>query len=121
MYESAKTQHSTMKVGTFAAESVFDIIQQMAIYQSNTQLEQLFNDFVRPVLKRDGKNSKMVAKNVDRLKQQQRKAYQLLNDILLSTNDDCMVFVSENIEKIQELVLTTLKMNCSPTQVTRLK
>lgn len=121
MFESAKTQHSTMKPGTFAAESVCDIIEQLAVYQSHEQLQQLFAEFVRPILQKNGKKSPQAAKNADRLKTQQRKAYQLLNDILESANDGCVAFVAENIGDIQELVLSSFKTTCNPTHATRLK
>lgn len=110
-----------MKPGTFAAESVCDIIEQLAVYQSHEQLQLLFTEFVRPVLQMDGKKSPLVAKNKDKLKTQQRKAYQLLNDILESTNDGCVAFVAEKSNAIEELVLSSFKTTCNPTHASRLK
>lgn len=62
-----------------------------------------------------------VAKSREKLKRQQRKAYQLLNNIMSSDQDECIEFFDENVEQIQDLVLTALKTTCNTTQAARLK
>lgn len=89
------------------------------MYQSIEHIKTLFDDFIKPVLKKLKKVG--VAKNGEKLKRQQRKAYQLLNNVMSSDQEECVEFFDENIEQIQDLVLTALKTTCNTTQAARLK
>lgn len=119
MFESAKEQQKTLEAGTFAAEAIFDIMEYLALYQTAEQLKSIFNDFITPVLKKTRKPE--ISKNVEKLKRQQRKCYEMLSNIMTSENDGCLEFVTENITQIQDLVLGSLKTTCNTTQAARLK
>lgn len=119
MFESAKAQQKSNDPGSFMSEAIFDIIEHLVLYQSADQLKTLFDEFVVPVLKKVKKTG--VAKNVEKLKRQQRKAYELLHNILISENEECLDFINENLHQIQDLVLSALKTTCNTTQAARLK
>lgn len=120
LFEVAKATHKSHETGSFASESIFDIVERLAVYQSSDQLKQLFNDFIVVVLQRKTKKSN-VAKSLEKLKKQQRKAYELLLNILTSDTEGSAEFVENNIEQIKELVLQSLKTTCNTTQAARLK
>lgn len=120
LFEVAKATHKSHEAGSFASESIFDIVECLAVYQSSDQLKQLFDDFIVVVLQRKTKKP-TVAKSLEKLKKQQRKAYQLLLNILTASTDGSTEFVDENIEQIKELVLQSLKTTCNTTQAARLK
>ncbi|KAJ6631724.1 RRP12-like protein [Pseudolycoriella hygida] len=119
LYEVAKTTHASHEAGSFASESIFDIIDRLAVYQSSDQLKQLFDDHIDGVLKRKTKKP-TVAKSLEKLKKQQRKAYELLLNILTSTTEGSVEFVDANIDQIKDLVLQSLKTTCNTTQAARL-
>lgn len=120
LYDVAKASHKSHEAGSFASESIFDIVERLAVYQSSEQLKQLFDDFISVVLKRKAKKS-TVAKSMEKLKKQQRKAYELLLNILTSSTEGSAEFVEENMEQIKDLVLQSLKTTCNTTQSARLK
>lgn len=120
LFDVAKATHKSHEAGSFASESIFDIVECLAVYQSAEQLKDLFDDFIAVVLKRKWKKS-TVAKSIEKLKKQQRKAYQLLLNILTTSTEGAAEFVDENIEQIKELVLQSLKTTCNTTQAARLK
>lgn len=66
-------------------------------------------------------SKKIKSKTVDKLKQKQRNAYQLLYNILSSDRPECLEFVQENIAQVQNLVLSALKTTCSTTLDARLR
>lgn len=99
----------------FTADSIFDIIELLALYQPADVLKDLYDSFVSTVLKKHAKKS-----SVEKLKRQQRKAYQMLLNILTSPNKGCIEFCEENLLIIQDLVLTSLKTTCNTTQAARL-
>lgn len=121
LFEVAKTTHKSHEAGSFASESIFDIVERLAIYQSSDQLKQLFDDFISVVLRRQTKKKSTVAKSMEKLKKQQRKAYQLLLNILTTPTEGSAEFVDANIEDIKKLVLQSLKTTCNTTQAARLK
>lgn len=120
LFEVAKATHKSHEAGSFASESIFDIVECLAVYQTSDQLKQLFDDFIAVVLQRKMKKS-TVAKSLEKLKKQQRKAYQLLLNILTSDTEGSAEFVDANMEQIKELVLQSLKTTCNTTQAARLK
>lgn len=120
LYEVAKATYKTYEAGSFSSESMFDIVECLAVYQSSDQLKELFDDFIAVVLQRKTKKSN-VAKSLEKLKKQQRKAYELLLNILTSSTEGSVEFVEENIDRIKELVLQSLKTTCNTTQAARLK
>lgn len=120
LFETAKTTHKSFEAGSYAAESIFDIVERLAVYQTSEQLKELFDDFIVAVLQRKYKKS-TVAKSIEKLKKQQRKAYELLLNILTSTTDGSIEFVENYIEQIKGLVLQSLKTTCNTTQAARLK
>lgn len=119
MYEIVQQQQTESEAGTIKSEALYDIVENLALYQSSEKLKRLFDDFVYPVLTRAKRAA--VAKGVEKIKKQQRKAYQLLQNILSSDLPGCVAFVETNIRQIQDLVLSALKTTCNTTQAARLQ
>lgn len=119
MYGIVQQQQTESEAGTFKSEALYDIVENLAIYQSTDKLKGLFDDFVSPVLNRAKKS--VVAKGVEKIKKQQRKAYQLLQNILSSDQPGCVEFVNKNVRQVQDLVLSALKTTCNTTQAARLQ
>lgn len=119
-YAMAQEMQSKAEAGTFQSDALYDIVEQLALYQSAEQLKQLLDEFIGPVLRKQ-KKAAGLAKGVERVKKQQRKAYVLLQSVLASERDECVAFVAANAAAIEELVLTALKTTCNTTQAARLK
>lgn len=119
LFVIVQQQQSECEAGNFKSDALYDIVENLALYQTSEQLRKLFDEFVAPVLKKAKKPS--VAKRVEKVKKQQNKAYQLLQNILSSDQPGCVEFANENIKDIQNLVLTALETTNSTTKVTRLK
>lgn len=118
-YESAKKYHDEEKskeAGSFKSKAIFELIEELATYQQVEQIAELFEEFIVPVL-----SKKIKSKTIDKLKQKQRNAYQLLYNILSSERPECLEFVQENIAEVQNLVLSALKTTCSTTLDARLR
>lgn len=120
MYGIAQQQQKDAEAGSFKSEALYDIIENLALYQTAEQLKVLFDEFITPVLRKT-KKAPSVAKGVEKIKKQQRKAYLLLQNVLGSELTECQSFVAANLEQIQELVLSALKTTCNTTQAARLK
>lgn len=116
-FVNAKNEHKKKEElgDSFASESIFDIIEHLAVYQSSEELKQLFDDVIVKVLQQKMK------KSIEKLKKQQRKAYQLLLNILTASTEGSAEFIEENFEQIKNLILKSLKTTCNTTQAARLK
>lgn len=119
MYGIVQQQQTESEPGTFKSEALYDIIENLALYQSADTLKSLFDSFVTPVLTKAKRAA--VAKGVEKIKKQQRKAYQLLQNVLSSELPGCVEFVDAHIQNIQNLVLSALKTTCNTTQAARLQ
>lgn len=119
LFENAKTQLTSTATGTFENDSIFDINCALVLYQSEDVIKTFFESYIVPVLKKE--KSKIVAKDDQKLKKQQRKTYELLRDILTSDIGPCKKFSKKNVVALQKLLLEAFGTSCSVCQAARLK
>lgn len=74
LFETAKTQLSNTAVGTFEYDAIFDINAVLLLFQTSEIIRVFFEEFIVPVLKNE--KSKLVAKDEQKLKKQQRRTYE---------------------------------------------
>lgn len=103
------------KCAAFSYESHFDIIVELATFQSVDQLNELYLDYISPTIRNAKKGG--VARTI---KERQLKSYILLKNILSSENNDCQQFVEQNLKKIQKLLLMAVQTKKQSSQVMRL-
>lgn len=102
--------------GPFVYEACFDIVVCLALYQSNEQLKELFDDYIAPTLKNAKKGG--ITRSI---KERQLKSYELLKNILLSENAGCQAFVAAHVKEIHKVLLGTVlesKNNAKVMQLT---
>lgn len=121
MYRMAQQQQEAVGAkGTFQSQALYDIVGILALYQSADELKRELDTFVGPVLRKQ-KKAPGVSGSVETIKKQQRKAYVWLENVLSSEREACVLFVRQNLELVQDIVLSALKTTCNTTQVSRLK
>uniref|UniRef100_A0A0K8U887 RRP12-like protein n=2 Tax=Bactrocera latifrons TaxID=174628 RepID=A0A0K8U887_BACLA len=119
LFETAKTQLSNAAVGTFEYDSIFDINAALLLFQTSEIIRVFFEEFIVPVLKNE--KSKLVAKDEQKLKKQQRRTYELLRDILTSESASCQKFARKNSIALQKLLLDAFATSCAVCQAARLR
>ncbi|XP_053948868.1 RRP12-like protein [Anastrepha ludens] len=119
LFETAKTQLSSTTVGTFEYDAIFDINAVLLIFQTCEVIRVFFEAFIVPVLKNE--KSKLVAKDEQKLKKQQRRTYELLRDILTSDAASCQKFARKNSIALQKLILDAFATSCAVCQAARLR
>ncbi|XP_004527369.1 RRP12-like protein [Ceratitis capitata] len=119
LFESAKTQLSNTDVGTFEYDAIFDINAALLVFQTSEAIRVFFEEFIVPVLKNE--KSKLVAKDEQKLRKQQRRTYELLRDILTSEAASCQKFTRKNSIALQKLLLDAFSTSCVVCQAARLR
>ncbi|XP_067641369.1 RRP12-like protein [Eurosta solidaginis] len=119
LFDTAKTQLSSTAVGTFEYDAIFDITAALLLFQSSEVIRQFFETFIVPVLKNE--KSKLVSKDEQKLKKQQRRTYELLRDILTSESASCQKFGRKNSIALQKLLLDAFATSCAVCQAARLR
>lgn len=102
-------------IGTFSYQAYFELLIELAVYQSTEQLSELFTEYIEPTLRNAKKGGITQV-----IKERQSKSYQLLQNILESDNAGCKKFVSENLLQIQKALLNTLQNRKDSSQDARL-
>lgn len=75
MFEAANKQLEAAAVGTFEYDSIFDITASLLLFQTCEIITKFFETYIVPVLMKNEK-SKLVAKDDQKLRKQQRKTYE---------------------------------------------
>ncbi|XP_017466364.1 PREDICTED: RRP12-like protein [Rhagoletis zephyria] len=119
LFETAKTQLSNTAVGTFEYDAIFDINAALLLFQTSEVIRVFFETFIVPVLKNE--KSKLVSKDDQKLKKQQRRTYELLRDILTSEAASCQKFGRKNSIALQKLLLDAFVTSCAVCQAARLR
>lgn len=75
LYDTAYKQLQGTAIGTFEYDSIFDITSALTLFQTCEVIREFFESFIVPVLMKNEK-SKLVTKDEQKLKKQQRKTYE---------------------------------------------
>ncbi|XP_013109377.2 RRP12-like protein [Stomoxys calcitrans] len=120
LYDTAYKQLQGTAVGSFEYDSIFDITAALTLFQTCEVIREFFESYIVPVLMKNEK-SKLVARDEQKLKKQQRKTYELLRDILTSEAASCQKFARKNLIALQKLLLEAFSTSCAVCQAARLK
>ncbi|XP_037936985.1 RRP12-like protein [Teleopsis dalmanni] len=119
LFESAKSQLVKETLGSFEYDAVFDVTAALVLFQTSENIRIFFDTYIVPVLKNE--KSKLVAKDEQKLKKQQRKTYELLRDLLTSERPSCQKFARKNVVALQKLLLEAFTTSCAVCQAARLR
>lgn len=124
LFESAVVQMNSKAPGSFMYDTLFDIVEAMTLFQSCDKIQELFKNYIVGTLVKD-KKEKKAEEGAEKLKDQSlrrrlKKAYKLLQDIMMSENEGCVDFVSSELENIEKILTSTTYKVIEGTQVMRL-
>nr|AJC98364.1 AGAP002961 [Anopheles coluzzii] len=119
MFNVALQQLQEKAPGTFIYDTLFDIVEQLALYQTKEKLEEIYKKYISVILKQDRKQD-TVAKRDANLRRQMKKALKLLREILSSENEGCVAFVADKLGNIEKLLLGTMHQTYDGIQAPRL-
>lgn len=102
-------------IGVFAYQAYFELLINLAVYQSSEKINELFVGYIEPTLRNARKGGV-----TQLIKERQNKSYELLRNILESENTGCQKFVNKNLLQIQKALLNTLQNRKSNSQDIRL-
>lgn len=75
LFDTAHKQLEGTAVGSFEYDAIFDITAALVLFQTCEVIKEFFETYIVPVLMKNEK-SKLVAKDDQKLKKQQRKTYE---------------------------------------------
>ena len=84
LYDAAYAQLSSTPVGSFEYDAIFDVNASLVLFQTSEVIRSFFEAYIVPVLKND--KSKLVTKDEQKLKKQQRKTYEYVPTIQFKNN-----------------------------------
>lgn len=124
LFESAIEQMNSKAPGSFMYDMLFDIVEAMALFQSCDKIKELFKNYIVGTLVKD-KKEKQAEEGGEKLKDQSlrrrlKKAYTLLQDIMMSENEGCMEFVASELDNVEKILTSTTYKVVEGTQVMRL-
>lgn len=124
LFESAIEQMNSKAPGSFMYDMLFDIVEAMTLFQTSDKIKELFKNYIVGTMIKD-KKEKLAEEGGEKLKDQSlrrrlKKAYKLLQDILMSENDGCTEFVSSELENIEKILTGSTYKVVEGTQVMRL-
>uniref|UniRef100_A0A2M4A4V3 Uncharacterized protein n=1 Tax=Anopheles triannulatus TaxID=58253 RepID=A0A2M4A4V3_9DIPT len=119
MFTTALQQLQEKAPGTFLYDMLFDIVEQLALYQTHEKLEEIYARYITVILKRE-KKQETVAKTNANVRRQMKKALKLLREILASENEGCVQFVEAKLGNIEKLLIGTLHLSFEGIQAPRL-
>ncbi|KAL7025273.1 hypothetical protein ACKWTF_013427 [Chironomus riparius] len=123
LFENALKEMASKPPGSFIYDSLFDLIEALAMYQSCDKLTELYKSYIVTTLIKDKKDveAEDSKKNKDsNLRRRLKKAYKLLQDMLSSENDGCTDFVAAELNNIEKILSSTSYKVIEGTQVMRL-
>nr|XP_019560986.2 RRP12-like protein [Aedes albopictus] len=119
MHTVALNELTTKAPGTFIYDMLFDVVEQLSLYQSSEKLDDIYQRYISVILKRD-KSQETVAKTNANVRRQMKKAFKLLKEVLASDNAGCVEFVAAKRGNIEKLLLGTLHATFDGIQAPRL-
>ncbi|XP_050071792.1 RRP12-like protein [Anopheles maculipalpis] len=120
MFNVALQQLQEKAPGTFIYDTLFDIVEQLALYQTKDKLVEIYNKYITVILKQDRKQE-TVAKKSANVRRQMKKAFKLLREILASENEGCVGFVEAKLGNVEKLLLGTMRTTYEGIQAPRLE
>ncbi|XP_043659100.1 RRP12-like protein [Drosophila teissieri] len=118
LFENAQGQLAASAVASFEYDALFDINAAIVRVQKCKGIEVYFEKYMAPILRND--KSKLVAKDEQKLKKQQRKTYELLRELMTSEQSSCQKFTRKNSIVLQQILLEAFNTSCSVCQASRL-
>ncbi|KAH8336109.1 hypothetical protein KR074_003291 [Drosophila pseudoananassae] len=119
LFETAQGQLADSALASFEYDALFDINAAIVRVQNCRAIQAYADKFMVPILKNESK-SKLVAKDEQKLKKQQRKTYELLRELMTSEQPSCQKFTRKNGISLQQLLLEAFTTSCSVCQAARL-
>lgn len=120
LFERGMEQLKTTRPGTFLGDSVFDIVEILAMFQSRPKLKLFYEKYITVILKQK-QNPEIVAVEELRKRKQQKKCYSILEEILLSDNVGCVDFVRSNLISMEKVFVSTHTTTIIGARVARVK
>ncbi|TDG39923.1 hypothetical protein AWZ03_013655 [Drosophila navojoa] len=118
LFESAQSLLAASAVASFEYDSYFDINAAIVRVQKCRGIEAYFEKYMAPVLRND--KSKLVSRDEQKMKKQQRKTYELLRELMTSELPSCQKFTRKNCISLQQILLEAFNTTCSVCQASRL-
>ncbi|KAH8356903.1 hypothetical protein KR200_011355 [Drosophila serrata] len=118
LFETAQGQLASSAVASFEYDALFDINAAIVRVQKCRNIEAYFEKYMAPILRND--KSKLVAKDEQKLKKQQRKTYELLRELMTSDQASCQKFTRKNSQVLQQILQDAFNTSCSVCQASRL-
>ncbi|XP_060661912.1 RRP12-like protein [Drosophila nasuta] len=118
LFESAQELLAGSAVATFEYDAYFDINAAIVCVQKCRGIEAYFEKYMAPVLRND--KSKLVSRDEQKLKKQQRKTYELLRELMTSEQASCQKFTRKNCLQLQQILLEAFDTTCNVCQASRL-
>ncbi|EDW65473.1 RRP12-like protein [Drosophila virilis] len=118
LFESAQSLLAESAVASFEYDAYFDINAAIVRVQKCRGIEAYFEKYMAPVLRND--KSKLVARDEQKMKKQQRKTYELLRELMTSELPSCQKFTRKNCILLQQILLEAFNTTCSVCQASRL-
>ncbi|EDW00336.1 RRP12-like protein [Drosophila grimshawi] len=118
LFESAQSMLAGSALASFEYDAYFDINAAIVRVQKCRGIEAYFEKYMAPVLRND--KSKLVARDEQKMKKQQRKTYELLRELMTSDQPSCQKFTRKNCLALQQILLEAFNTTCSVCQASRL-
>ncbi|KAH8387862.1 hypothetical protein KR093_009905 [Drosophila rubida] len=118
LFESAQELLAASAVASFEYDAYYDINAAIVCVQKCRGIEAYFEKYMAPVLRND--KSKLVSRDEQKLKKQQRKTYELLRELMTSEQASCQKFTRKNCLQLQQILLEAFNTTCSVCQASRL-
>ncbi|KAM8718828.1 hypothetical protein ACLKA7_001524 [Drosophila subpalustris] len=118
LFENAQGLLAASAVASFEYDAYFDINAAIVRVQKCRGIETYFEKYMAPVLRND--KSKLVSRDEQKLKKQQRKTYELLRELMTSDQASCQKFTRKNSIMLQQILLEAFSTTCSVCQASRL-
>nr|AAK93177.1 LD28893p [Drosophila melanogaster] len=118
LFENAQEQLAASALASFEYDAFFDINAAIVRVQTCKGIKAYFDKYMAPILRND--KSKLVAKDEQKLKKQQRKTYELLRELMTSELPSCQKFTRKNSIVLQQILLDSFNTSCNVCQASRL-
>ncbi|XP_032582691.1 RRP12-like protein [Drosophila sechellia] len=118
LFENAQAQLAASALASFEYDAFFDINAAIVRVQKCKGIKAYFDKYMAPILRND--KSKLVARDEQKLKKQQRKTYELLRELMTSELPSCQKFTRKNSIALQQILLDSFSTRCTVCQASRL-
>jgi ribosomal RNA-processing protein 12 len=121
LFTNATDQMTSKIPGSFVYDSIFDIVETLALYQSCEKLTELYKSFIVTTLVKDKKkDGNGDVKKDNNLRRRLKKSYKLLQDLMSAETEGCIDFVIAELNNIEKILSSSSYKVIEGTQVMRL-